>query len=250
MKTNTLAIFAVTSTLIIPGSLLFASEADDRIEASVKNSYVFRTFLKDNSVETKSRDGAVTLSGTVGYSYEKFLAQDTVEGLPAVKSVDNRIVVKDESPDHSDQWLNAKVKTSLLFHRNLNGRKTEVSSKDGVVTLQGAATSQAQKELTTEYAKDVEGVKDVKNEMTVAETAAGPDRTIAEKVDDASITAQIKASLLFHRSTSAMKTQIETRESAVTVSGIAENASEKSLVTKLITGIEGVTSVTNNMTVR
>ena len=47
---------------------------------------------------------------------------------------------------------------------------TEVNTKDGIVTLKGDADNQAQKDLTTEYAKDVEGVKDVKNEMTVSKT--------------------------------------------------------------------------------
>jgi hypothetical protein len=32
--------------------------------------------------------------------------------------------------------------------------KTEVDVKDGIVTLRGEATSQAQKDLTTEYAKE------------------------------------------------------------------------------------------------
>jgi len=67
--------------------------------------------------------------------------------------------------------------------------KTEVNVTDGVVTLSGEASSLAQKELTTEYAKDVEGVKDVKNEMTIAKSPAKPDETIGEKIDDASITA-------------------------------------------------------------
>ena len=44
--------------------------------------------------------------------------------------------------------------------------------KDGIVSLRGEASSQAQRELTTEYAKDVEGVKEVKNEMTIAKTPA------------------------------------------------------------------------------
>ena len=55
--------------------------------------------------------------------------------------------------------------------------------KDGILTLRGEATSEAQKDLTTEYAKDVEGVKDVKNEMTVAKTPVKPDKTVGEKVD-------------------------------------------------------------------
>ncbi|MBU3948564.1 MAG: BON domain-containing protein [Proteobacteria bacterium] len=56
-----------------------------------------------------------------------------------------------------------------LFNRNVSAI-TEVSTKDGIVTLQGEATSQAQKDLTTEYAKfvnDVNGVKSVKNQMTI-----------------------------------------------------------------------------------
>jgi osmotically-inducible protein OsmY len=121
--------------------------------------------------------------------------------------------------------------------------------KDGVVSLRGEAASQAQKELTTEYARDVEGVKVVNNEMTIAKNPAKPDETIGEKIDDASITAQVKSSLMSHRSTSALKTKVETTEGVVTLGGIAKNAAEKSLVTKLVTDINGVTSVINNMTI-
>ena len=178
------------------------------------------------------------------------LARDTVSGLPGVKSVDNQLIVKGEAPaEHSDTWIGLKVKTALLFHRNVRATKTDVNVKDGIVTLSGEASSLAQKELTTEYAKDVEGVKEVKNEMTIAKTPAKPDETMGEKIDDASITAQVKASLLSHRSTSALKTKVETTDGVVTLSGIAKNAAEKSLVTKLATDINGVSSVVNNMTI-
>ena len=55
--------------------------------------------------------------------------------------------------------------------------------------------------------------------------------------------------LLTHRSTSALKTKVETREGEVTLSGMAKNAAEKSLVTKLVTDIHGVTGVNNQMTI-
>ena len=74
-------------------------------------------------------------------------------------------------------------------------------------------------------------------------------KTVAEKVDDASVTAQVKTALATHHSTSAMKTKVETRNGEVTLTGIAKNAAEKSLVTKLVTDIQGVTSVKNEMTV-
>jgi osmotically-inducible protein OsmY len=52
-----------------------------------------------------------------------------------------------------------------------------------------------------------------------------------------------------HHSTSALHTSVSTTDGVVTVGGIAANAAEKSLVTKLATDINGVTSVINNMTV-
>jgi osmotically-inducible protein OsmY len=121
--------------------------------------------------------------------------------------------------------------------------------KDGIVTLQGEAGSLAQKELTTEYVRDIANVKEVKNDMTVAATPPAPDSTVGDKIDDASITAQVKGSLLAHRSTSALRTKIVTADGVVTVSGTARNEAEKSLVTKLISDVNGVSSVINNMTV-
>jgi len=126
---------------------------------------------------------------------------------------------------------------------------TDVYVKDGVVSLRGEASSQAKKELTTEYAKDIDNVKEVKNEMTIAQTPAIPSETMGDKIDDASITAQVKSSLLSHHSTSALHTTVSTTDGVVTLSGIAKNDAEKSLVTKLVTDINGVTSVINNMTV-
>jgi osmotically-inducible protein OsmY len=125
---------------------------------------------------------------------------------------------------------------------------TEVNTTDGIVTLQGKATNQAQKDLTTEYAKDVEGVKDVKNEMTIAKTSKKT-QTVSRKVDDASITALVKMTLLYHRSTSALNTSVTTKNGVVTLSGKASNAAEKDLATKFAKDVNGVKSVKNQMTI-
>jgi osmotically-inducible protein OsmY len=245
-----LVLLVATGALLVASTSLRASETDDRIVSSATKSYVFKTYLKDDSIKTESKNGVVTLTGTVAEASHKSLAENTLESLPGVKSVDNQLTVKGEQPaEHSDMWISVKVKTSLLFHRNVSAIGTKVYVKDGIVTLQGEASSLAQKELTTEYAKDIDNVKEVKNEMTIAKTPAKPGETMGEKIDDASITAQVKASLMTHRSTSALKTKVSTTDGVVTVSGIAKNAAEKSLVTKLVTDINGVTSVINNMTI-
>ena len=247
---SSLTLVAATGALLLTTCPLRAADTDDRIESAARKSYVFKTYLKDDAIRTESNNGSVTLSGTVAEASHKTLAQDTVEGLPGVKSVDNQLKVKGEIPaEHSDGWLSVKVKTALVFHRNVRATKTDVNVRNGIVTLTGEASSLAQKELTTEYANDVEGVKGVRNEMTLALTPVPASETLSETIDDASITAQVKSSLRAHRSTSALKTKVETTDGVVTVSGIAKNAAEKSLVTKLVNDINGVTSVINNMTI-
>jgi osmotically-inducible protein OsmY len=249
-STCALALLAATGALLVSSTSLRAADTDSRIESSAAKSYTFKTYLKDDSIKIESKQGVVTLTGTVAETSHKSMAENTVASLPDVKSVDNELLVKGEQPaEHSDAWITTKVKTALLFHRNVSGTGTSVYTKDGVVTLQGVASSMAQKELTTEYAKDIDNVKSVNNEMTIAKTPATPDATLGDKIDDASITAQVKSSLLSHHSTSAMHTGVTTTDGVVTLTGIAKNDAEKSLVTKLATDINGVTSVVNNMTV-
>jgi osmotically-inducible protein OsmY len=227
----------------------YASKTDDRIESSAKKSYVFKTYLKDEDIKIQSKDGVVSLTGTVSGESHKSLAQETVASLPGVKSVDNRLEIKGERPaEKSDAWITTKVKTILLFHQNVSGM-TEVNTTDGIVTLKGEATSQAQKDLTTEYAKDIEGVKDVKNEMTISKTSKKTPRTTGDKIDDASITAQVKMTLLYHRSTSALNTSVTTKRGVVTLSGKAKNAAERDLAAKFAKDVNGVKSVKNQMTI-
>jgi len=252
MKTmyRLVVMMAVVVALLMTGMPVQASKMDNRIESSAKKSYVFKHYLKDDDIKIQSTDGAVTLTGTVSEESHKSLAQETVAGLPGVKSVDNKLEVKGERPaENSDAWLTAKVKTMLLFHKNVSAM-TEVNTRDGIVTLRGEATSQAQKDLTTEYAKDVEGVKDVNNEMTVTKTSKKT-RTVGEKIDDASITAQVKMTLLYHRSTSALiyNTSVTTKKGVVTLSGKAKNAAQKDLATKFANDVNGVKSVKNLMTI-
>ncbi|MEI6314207.1 MAG: BON domain-containing protein [Syntrophus sp. (in: bacteria)] len=248
-KMYRMVVMMVAAVALLAISLpVYASKMDSRIESSAKQSYVFKTYLNSDDIKIKSKDGVVTLTGTVSSESHKTLAQDTVTNLPGVKSVDNKLEIKGDSPSaNSDAWLSAKVKTMLLFHRNVSGL-TDVDTKDGIVTLRGEAASQAQKDLTTEYAKDVEGVKDVNNEMTVAKTSEKK-QTTGEKIDDASITAQVKMTLLYHRSTSAINTSVTTKRGVVTLKGKAANAAELSLAAKLTNNVNGVKSVKNKMTI-
>jgi osmotically-inducible protein OsmY len=148
----------------------------------------------------------------------------------------------DKSGKHPDSWITAKVKSSLLYHTSVSGLKTEVETKDGVVTLRGEAENQAQRELASEYANGIEGVRRVDNQMTIKGERAS-------MFDDASITAQVKAALMSRRSTSAFQTGVKTRNGIVTLTGTAGNEAEKELAERLARGVSGVKDVDNAMKV-
>ena len=219
---------AVMFGILLTSVSVRASETDERIEASAKDSYVYKTYLKDDSIKTMSSDGVVTLTGTVSEESHKGLAQETVSSLPGVIRVDNQLTIKGQQPaENSDGWIGMRVKGSLFFNRNVSAVNTEVDVANGVVTLKGQADSQAQKDLTGEYAKDIDGVKSVNNEMTIAQTVNKLDQNKDNKIDDASITAQVRMAFLTHHSTSAFKTGVETTNGIVTLSGNAVNGAKR-----------------------
>jgi hyperosmotically inducible protein len=152
-----------------------------------------------------------------------------------------------EADERTDVWIEAKVKLALLFHRSIIDL-TEVEVKDGVVRLQGLSQSRVGKTLISALAKDIDGVKRVNNRMAVA--FSGRLEPIGEKIDDATITAQIEFALLRNRSTRTLRIQVETTRGEVTLRGTARNQVEIDLVTRLIRDIEGVVEVKNNMTVQ
>ncbi|MEI6653722.1 MAG: BON domain-containing protein [Verrucomicrobiota bacterium] len=86
--------------------------------------------------------------------------------------------------------------------------------------------------------------------MTVSTPPTEPHRTLGEKIDDASVTALVKAVLLVHLSTSAIDTKVQTREGVVTVSGVAGSAAERKQVTNLASDIHGVNKVVNEMSIK
>lgn len=231
-----------------PLALFGLPETDRKIEAAAKSSYNYRTVLEDN-VKVKAKDGVVTLTGTVIDKDDKSLAEDTVENLPGVTSVKNNIVVKSAHPVRSDAWIALKVRSRLLMKANVSAGTTKVTSANGVVTLTGTVDNLAQKELTAAYAEDIDGVKSVKNNLVVKDAPA-PARTMGDKVDDASITSQLKYELLTHKGTSALKTKVSTRDGVITINGEASSDAQKSLVTKLAQDVRGAVSVTNHMTVK
>lgn len=69
----------------------------------------------------------------------------------------------------SDARVAATVKTRLIREENIDGFKLNVDVRGGVVTLKGEVKSTALLSRAVKLAGEVEGVTDVKSELTVAD---------------------------------------------------------------------------------
>ena len=83
-----------------------AANMDSSVETSASNSYVFTTYLKDDDIKVQSKDGVVTLTGSVSDESHKTMAGETVANIPAVTAVDNQLKIKGKQPfNMSDEWI-------------------------------------------------------------------------------------------------------------------------------------------------
>ncbi len=146
---------------------------DATTTATVKSRLLWNQGTSGLSINVDTSDGHVSLSGEVESLAEKELAGRIALDNDGVNSVDNRIRVtgaKQSAPSRaaedagdaiSDAWITTRVKSSLLYSRNVDGLDITVDTKDGLVTLAGTAATTAERDLAVEIAKDIRGVKRV-----------------------------------------------------------------------------------------
>ncbi len=261
MKTSLLTALLSSGLLLLPVAAIASTSMDHDLEKAIKESYTYRTTL-DNHVKVDVDNGVATLTGKVRTDEQSRIAEDTASAFNGVNHVVNKIKVSNDVKEGSDEWIAVKIRSRLLVKANVSLTSTKVDVRNGVVYLTGTADNIAQKQLTEEYVKDIDGVRSVTNDIQVvdkdsAHVAANTtsyDRdhssSTGEKIDDSSITAQVKYELFSHRATSALKTKVNTNGGHVVISGDASNDAEKDLVTKLAKSVRGVESVDNNMVVR
>lgn len=142
---------------------------DASVTASVKSRLLWNDTTDGLDIEVDTVNGRVSLTGDATTEAEKDLATRLAMRTDGVRSVDNKIVVKPSTqpqPENADErisdtWITTKVKSSLLMSNNVDGLDLTVETKDGVVTLAGAASSTSERDLAIEIAKDIKGVKSV-----------------------------------------------------------------------------------------
>lgn len=117
-------------------------------------------------------DGEVLLTGTVKTDTEMDDAVSRARDIAGVTNVENEIrVVGPENGNVGtyidDAGITAAVKAKFLGQDGLDSSEITVETIKGVVTLTGEVNNQAQVGLADKVARAADGVKDVRNQLTV-----------------------------------------------------------------------------------
>jgi hyperosmotically inducible periplasmic protein len=146
-----------------------------------------------------------------------------------------------------DSVTTGRVKAALIADPVTKAHQIDVETFKGTVQLNGFVDSSASKEQAAKVAKNTKGVTVVRNNLTVR-TDSGPSGS--ERVDDAAITAKVKAALAGDPRTKAHQVNVETREGAVQLSGFVDTSEAKATAADLARNVDNVKSVDNEIDVK
>lgn len=85
----------------------------------------------------------------------------------AATGQENTAVGQQTSQYVDDATITTKVKTSLLADKDTSGTAIKVETENGTVMLSGSVKSNEEKLRALELARQVDGVKDVKDQIQV-----------------------------------------------------------------------------------
>jgi osmotically-inducible protein OsmY len=150
---------------------------DATLIATIKSKLLWNSVTEGLDIDVTATQGVVTLKGQARDAEAKQLAGSLASNTDGVTEVNNLIslsardtqAIKDQNQaeansvreEFSDTWITSKVKSSLIYSRNLDGLNIKVETKGGVVNLDGVVANYAEKELAVEIARNIRGVKGV-----------------------------------------------------------------------------------------
>ena len=174
---------------LLAGAVGCSSRAvdDSAITAKVKAKLAADSQTSAIKIGVETKNGTVTLSGTVPTTTEKDEADKVAKNTEGVKRVVNDITVnpdslgatnlrekageaaKDVGESVSDATILTKLKAKL-FADGITG--TNIDVNNGQVILKGQVDDAKKKAKAEELAKNTAGVKDVRNQLTVKKYAS------------------------------------------------------------------------------
>jgi hyperosmotically inducible protein len=165
------------------------ARSDTAITAELKGKITDSELLDNTDISVDTDHNVVTLTGEVANAEQKALAEELAKNTTGVLSVNNKLAI---NPDNSkgltenagekakegydettgtlsNARITSEVKLKFAADDTVKALNIDVDTSNGVVTLNGTVNSKAELQKAIQLAKTVDGVKQVKSNLTVAQ---------------------------------------------------------------------------------
>lgn len=226
------------------------TRTDQEIATDIEAALRWDALVDDALIRVSVEDGVVTLNGTVGSAAEKRRAIEhaRTDGVSSVEASGLKVArwARDEDlrggkyADVSPSDIEAAVKAALERDPRVAGGQVEVEADAGTVTLRGSTDTLAARRAAERDARNTVGVENVVNRLKVVpETPAAP----------AELERKLERALDRDPYVEPFEIDAEVYGGTAYLGGTVSTYQEKLRAEHLASGIEGITSVSNNLVV-
>ena len=233
-----------------PGTTVGTEIDDSVVTGRVKSALLADPDVKSFDFKVETRKGEVQLSGFADNQAQIDRATAVTRAVAGVTTIENNVSLKGAATTVGnkldDGIVTTQVRAALLADASVRSSDIAVVTRKGEVQLSGFVDNLTQIDRAIEITRAVAGVKSVENNVNVKGAAT----TVGNKVDDGIVTAKVKAALLANASVKSSDIAVLTRKGAVQLSGFVDNQSQIDRAIEVAHGIEGVRSVSNEMSIK
>lgn len=149
---------------------------DTEIKTRLLEALFSQAALRKQNIALAVSEGVVTFSGEVDAPHYKVELEQVGQHIPGVKRIINNVTVKVPPPRSAsghvaapdpDQQLAKKVEFALYETDAFDLKLMTITAREGRVRLSGSVRNLAEKLLAERIAREVEGVTEVINELTI-----------------------------------------------------------------------------------
>ena len=173
------------------GDAVAFERPDAWLTAKVQAKYFIDDEVKGRNIDVDTSNGVVTLRGAVANEAERRQAVALARSTDGVREVRDELRIDAalrENRDgdtrtgvasnvqRPDAWITTKIQAKYFIDGDVKGRRIDVETNNGVVTLRGTVETPQEKEQAEIIARETDGVRRVQNQLTVGAAATSTSR--------------------------------------------------------------------------
>jgi hyperosmotically inducible periplasmic protein len=152
----------------------------------------------------------------------------------------------DKQTPIDDAWLTAKTKIALFANARIKGTEINIETSDGSVRLRGKVNSTLAKQIAEGIAKEIDGVKSVKNNLEVIV----PSIREATNDKDEAVTTRVSEQIAKDSHLKTYDIAVQTFAGVVSLSGEVSDLLTSAQASWTAWQVPGVKSVRNDLRVK